>query len=65
MEIEKTSITTFYAVTTDDGKEITVCEMYDTNTDSYSYAMEYIDCDDEISEGDKLFNEILNQITNQ
>ena len=64
MEITKTSSTTYYSVV-DKDEEYTVVEMYDANSDSTTYSIINVNSDEELGEDDCLFNEILNELSEQ
>jgi len=64
MKIEITASSKTFAVETDSGKEITVIENYDANSDSYQHSMYDIDTDEELGSDNALYNEILNEINN-
>lgn len=64
MNIEITASSKTFAVDTDCGKEITVVENYDANSDSYQHSMYDTNTDEELDSSDPLYNEILNEINN-
>jgi hypothetical protein len=64
MKIEITATSKTFAVETDSGREITVIENYDANSDHTETSMFDINSNDELDSGDPLYNEILNEINN-
>ena len=62
MIVEKTGTITFYGVTLEEEKEISVTVMYDENTDSTSIEMNCVDNNEEVEEGSELFDKIMNAI---
>lgn len=64
MKIEITSSSKTFAIETDCGKEITVLENYDANSDSYQHSMYDTNTDEELDSDNPLFNEILEKLNN-